>query len=399
MNNNKTFRRQVVALAILAGVVAAMQVGKAPPAITQIRAELAISLVVAGWVMSLFNATSALLGAVTGVFSDLIGHRRTVFAGLMCMCLGSIAGGLSASAAYLLLSRFVEGVGFVAVVVAAPSIIAAATPVAERRLVIGVWSAYMPAGIALMMLTTPPLLDSLGWRGLWFANAALLAGFAILLATVIRRADASPAHIRTLRDISVALASPGAWLLAACFAAYAAQFMGLVSWLPTFLMEQMNRSTSEAAVVVALIVALNVPGNLLGGWLLQLGIPRWLLIAFGSGALGLLALGIFSADISDAAKLTMAAAFSTIGGFIPSSVLTGVPEHAASPGMVGTTNGMVVQGSNMGSLFAPPLFAFVLTPFGDWAQASWLFVLAGGIGVVLAVLLRHTEQTMPHTSD
>ena len=42
----------IVALAIAAGVVAAIQVGKVPPLITQLQADLDLSLVAAGWLAS-----------------------------------------------------------------------------------------------------------------------------------------------------------------------------------------------------------------------------------------------------------------------------------------------------------------------------------------------------------
>ncbi len=52
----------------------------------------------------------------------------------------------------LIISRFFEGVGFLAVVVAAPSIIGRATGGRARRVALGLWPAYMPAGVSLTML-------------------------------------------------------------------------------------------------------------------------------------------------------------------------------------------------------------------------------------------------------
>ena len=64
---------------------------------------------------------------------------------------------------------------------AIPSMLAQVVIRARRDFVMAVWSAYMPAGIMLMLLIGP-LLPLIGWRSLWFANAAAAAGCSVLLA-------------------------------------------------------------------------------------------------------------------------------------------------------------------------------------------------------------------------
>ena len=49
----------VVAVALIAGVIAAGHVGKLPPALPSIRAELGMDIVTAGWLASLFNPVLA----------------------------------------------------------------------------------------------------------------------------------------------------------------------------------------------------------------------------------------------------------------------------------------------------------------------------------------------------
>jgi len=368
-----------------------MQVGKAPPAIPAIRADLLITLVVAGWVMSLFNATSAVLGVTAGIAGDRVGHRSMILGGLACLFVGCTMGGVSTGALGLLLGRLVEGIGFVAVVVAAPSLIAEVTGSSDNRLALSAWSTYMPAGIALMMLITPPLLATLGWRGLWLVNSGLIVVFAIVFAMGTRRVGSLSTQHRRFADVRIALSRQGTWLLAACFATYALQFFGLMSWLPTFLVEKLTYSSGQAAIITAFVVALNIVGNLLAGRLLQRGVPRWCLLAFASGTLGVLALGVFAVNVPNLLQLAMAAAFSIVGGLIPSSLLAAVLEHSPSPAQVGTTNGILVQGSNIGSFLSPPAFAFLVTHYGGWSQASWLLLIASCVGVGLAIRLHRVE--------
>ena len=381
----------VIAIAILAGVIGAMQVGKVPPAIPVIEADLDIGRVTAGWVISIFLAASAVLGPFCGVVGDRIGHRRFLLGGLACMAGGSLLGGLAPDATILLLARLFEGFGFLATVIAAPSIIVSIAAERDLRMALGVWSAYMPAGIALMMLLAPALLATLGWRGMWYANAALLAVFLLLFARATRGVGGASGGGTSLGDVRVALSRLGPWLLAGCFAAFACQFLGVVAWLPTFFMEDLGHGGAAAAMIVAFIVALNALGNVIGGWLLR-SVRRSTLMAATSGGLGVIAVFIFWQGMPGWTVILLAALYSLIGGFIPAAALTAVPLYAPSPAQIGATNGIVVQGANFGSLIGPPALAAAVAALGGWSPSAWFLFVLGLVGVGLALALRPIER-------
>ena len=380
----------IVALAILAGVIGAMQVGKAPPAIPIIQADLGIGRITAGWVMSIFLAASAVLGPFAGVVGDRIGHRRFMLAGLLLTLVGGVIGGLAPDGPALLIARLIEGFGFLAIVIAAPSLIVEVAAERDLRMAIGAWGAYMPAGIALMLLLAPLLLASVGWRGMWYANAAALGVFLLVFAAATRGVGASAAAGTSLADIRIALSRLGPWLLAGCFAAFSLQYLGVVSWLPTFFMEEMGRSGTVAAVIVAIIVIFNALGNVIAGWLLQ-WIRRSTLIAATSAAMGILSLVIFANGVPEWIVIVLAAGYSLIGGFIPAAALTAVPVYAPSAAQIGATNGIVVQGANLGSLIGPPAVAAVVAAVGGWETSAWFLVVMAAVCLALALMLRPTE--------
>jgi len=392
MSETAQTRWQVVILATLAGAVASMQIGKAPPAIAELRAGLGIGLVAAGWVVSIFNATSAALGAGAGIAADRLGHRPAAVLGLALLAAGGLLGGLAPSGGALLAARFFEGIGFLIIIVACPSIIARVCAPRHLRLAIGIWASYMPAGIAAMMLVSPALLAAAGWRGLWLANAALAltAAAAFWLMTRDLRLPA-PAQ-RSWADVRQSMTLPGPWLLAGCFACYAVQFFALMSWLPTFLVEELGMALRRAALLTALVVAVNMTGTWLGGWLLHRGVARWVLLAGVAGTLSFLAIGVFSGPLPAAAKLACAFVFAAVGGILPTACLAGAPAHAPSPGQVGAVNGILVQGSNVGSLLGPPALAAAVAGIGSWGHASWLLLCAGAGGVGLALALGRVER-------
>jgi MFS family permease len=108
-----------------AGVVSAFQVGKAPTALAAVQADLALGLATASWLLSAFAIVGARAGIAIGVAVDHVGARRTVLAGLLLQGLFSAAGAFAEGAPLLLATRAIEGLGFLTVTVATPTLIVA----------------------------------------------------------------------------------------------------------------------------------------------------------------------------------------------------------------------------------------------------------------------------------
>jgi MFS family permease len=74
----------------------------------------------------------------------------------------SAIGALSDGAAMLLATRVLEGFGFLAVTVAAPALIAQATPQITRDRAFALWATFMPGGITGVLLAAPLLSEPAG---------------------------------------------------------------------------------------------------------------------------------------------------------------------------------------------------------------------------------------------
>ena len=276
-------RWDIVFLTLAAGIIAAVQVGKLPPAIPLLRAELGISLVTAGWAASLFNIAGALGGIFIGAQVEHFGIRRTILICLAILSLGAMIDALAPFAGWLMLGRGFVSLGFVGIAVTAPRLVAAAAALERHHgLALGLWSIYMPAGMALAMFLAPLLIPDLGWRGFWLICA--LAGIVFIplywAASTPNRWTSPPksASRNVLRNIRISLNRPAPWIMAGCFALYSIQWLAVMVWLPTFLIERHGMSNGEAAMGTAVVVAVNILGNLTAGWLLHRGAARWLLI-------------------------------------------------------------------------------------------------------------------------
>ena len=361
---------------IASGVAASLHVGKVPPALPALREELGLGLVAGGWVASIFNLIGATLGIASGLAADRLGARRVLAAGLVFLVAGSVWGATADSSAALLASRVLSGLGLVTVAVAAPGIIVAVAPPRDHGLALGAWSIYMPTGMAIAMLSAPLVLPGLGWRGLWLILAGLTAAVLVIVLAATRGVSGRPS---TPRRISAdALRRPGPWLLAAAFACYTVQFFAVTTWMPTFLVESHGSTRQAAALAGALVVAANIVGCLAGAWLLHREAARWKLLAITYLVMAPCAAGAFSAGLPSVLVVALAAIFSAVGGLLPAAVLAGTAVHAPSRDHVATVNGFVVQGSHVGVVVGPPVFAMFVAAFGSWEQ-GWILMAALGI--------------------
>lgn len=382
-----------VSVLILAAVAAAFQIGKAPAALPVIRAELSLSLDEGVWVISIFNLLGITFGMIAGALGDRLGHRRLMVVGFLAMAVASFAGAAAEGFTLLLLSRVLEGFGFIVVASVAPPMFLAASNKRDHRLIFGLYSGYWPAGVAIMILITPVVLESIGWRGLWAVNGvlALVVLRLVSLATrphVTRAAQLPPPPfgeaLRTFTHI-------GPITLAMTFCAYSAIHVTVVALLPTFYTEAGSLGLGSASALVALVTAVNIFGNIIAGVALQRGVSRIFLVVLSFVLIAGSALLMYDDGLPFLVRLAAAVFLSFIAGLIPASLFASTPVVAPSPGLVGATTGLMMQGSQLGQLVGPVAMAWVVTNTGSWDFAPVTLLIAAGIGSALMFGLRHIE--------
>lgn len=378
-----------VIIFVLGGVLAAVHMGKLPPALPLMRDELGFSLVAGGFLVALFNLLGMTVAVFFGGLVERIGRVRLVQAGFACLVLGGVMGALAQGLPALMLSRLFEGFGFVAISVSLPVLVMAAAAERDQDFALGMWSVYTPLGMAMVMLAAPPVLEWLGWRGLWWVVAALCPLMALAILRQMSRfaLPVNPSR-PSLSLATEALATRGLQVIALVFAFYAFQWVTLMVWLPTFQTESMGVSLQRAALVTALVVLANVPGCLLGGWLMRRGASASRLVASGSAVMGLCALAIFVPLLPDAARLGACVAFSFFGGLVPPSLFNSVPRAVPSAQHISDGNGVLMQGSALGQFSGAPLVALAVSAAGgDWRFAVFPMLAASLVAVAVALTL------------
>jgi len=381
-----------VAAALLAGVVAAAYVGKLPPALPALKSEFGLSLVAAGWVVSTFNTVALATAVGFGLAADRIGALRFALAGLALLAAGGLGGAAAPSGAWLIVSRVVEGAGLLAVTVSGTALIFAATAPGDRKLTLGIWSTYMPFGMAVAMVAAPFTIEAIGWRGLWLAVVAATVASAAALASQRRRYPQPPPSGRSFGAIVAALRQPGPWWNSFVMTFYTAQWSGVMVWLPTFLVQTRGASLAAASLLAAAVVAINVPGNLTGAWLMQRQAPRGRVICAAAVAMGVSAVGIFAEGAPDWLRFASCLAFSYFSGAIPAVAFAAAQAYARSQSQVASLQGLMMQGSNLGQFVGPPAIAAAVSASGRWGDAVYVMVAAAALTFVCGVAVARDER-------
>ena len=388
----------VVAVAIFASIFVGYAVGKVPPTIGLISDEFALDRVAAGWLASIFFAFGAGFGVLTGMTGARVGARTLLLTGTLVLILSGVAGALATSATMLLAVRVFEGISFAAIVSSAPKITFDAARPGDRNLALGIWSGYMPGGMALAMVVAPFLAEALGWRSLWLLCAGAASVAAVLVAAGItrRRWPEQPSRDADARFDWVgarATVPVGAlWLYGGAFMLFTVQWFAVAAWLPTFLTETQGRGPIGAALFSALVVGVNIAGNFTGGWLMQRRVPRFVLVGAANVIMAVTGALILAGFVPDDAKIPLAIVFSAGSGILPVSTYAGAAAHAPKPELVAMANGFMVQGAAIGMLLGPPLMAVVVGGFGSWEAAWWCMLICPAIGLVISASLFAIER-------
>lgn len=386
-----------IALVIIAGVVAALHVGKAPIAVPQMQHEFDRSLAGLSWVMSVFPIVGLIGGLMAGILVQRLGDRRMLVLGLVILGTASLAAIALPSYHWLISTRIFEGLGFLLAAVAAPAVLNRLTPPARRNIVFGIWSCFMGAGISLSMLLGPMLG---GWHALWTVDGALALLIALGVSLKVKAAAGKnqAASMPSSKDIWSVAGSPAPVMLALAFGAYNLQFFAFMSFLPSFLMEHAHLTLAQAGIAAAVTVAANMIGNLLAGWCLQRGVRTDLLLVLPFALNGVLGLIIYLAPLSASLLIILCVIFSAIAGIIPGACIATAPRTAPKPQLAPLSLGLLMQGNYLGQVVGPVMLGMFMSRWG-WSAAGVQIAIAAGVGIALALGFQKARLALSGAGD
>jgi len=198
------------------------------------------------WTVDAYLLVIASLLMLSGSVGDRVGRRRVFQIGLAAFALGSLACSLAPGLGWLVAFRALQAIGGSMMNPVAIAIVTNVfTEPAERAKAIGLWGSTFGLSVALGPVIGGALVDSAGWRSVFWINIPVCAAAIVLTARFVPESRApvrrglDPAGQLLLIVTLVALSygiieGPdrgwGSALIIACFAAAAAAAGLLVGW-------------------------------------------------------------------------------------------------------------------------------------------------------------------------
>ena len=253
-------RRAVLPVVLIAQFVIPMSISGTAIALPDIAAELGSSAVPLQWVVNGFNVAFAICTLGWGVLADRIGPRATFRAGMAVTLVGSAASAAAPGLLGLDLARIVAGMGAAGVLTGATTLLSRLYDGAERARVFVAFGAVNGLGLAAGPTVAGALVALLGWRGVFAAQAGVLA-VTLLCSTVIPAVSTGLGSARpALLDFS-ALREPRFTSMSLVPVAGAVGFVTLLSYLPTAFQAvwAMSAATAGALMLVMTVPALIAP--------------------------------------------------------------------------------------------------------------------------------------------
>ncbi|MGW6014215.1 MFS transporter [Streptomyces sp. NPDC055210] len=176
-------RQLVLAICCMSLLIVSLDNTVLNVALPSMQKDLHASLAGMQWTIDAYTLVLASLLMLAGSTADRIGRRKVFMAGLVVFTVGSVLCSLAPNLESLVAFRMIQAVGGSMLNPVAMSIITNTfTDPRERARAIGVWGAVVGISMAAGPLVGGLLVDSVGWRSIFWVN--LPVGLAALLLTL-----------------------------------------------------------------------------------------------------------------------------------------------------------------------------------------------------------------------
>ena len=363
-------------------------------ALVPISHEFALNAREAGMLLSAFYISYALMQLVGGWLSDRFGSRIVV---VMCIVVWSVFTGatsLAWSFVSLLAIRFLFGVGEGSFSPASSVTVAEVFPKPERARAKSflISTVYLgnAAGSGMIALTVAKL----GWRGSFEILSMTGVVVAAILWMSLKGGMAQQRQRKTERPRTVwrpVLRMPMAWRLCAIWFFTSMLYVGVQSWMPSYLLKTYRIDLMHVGLAVTVPNLIAFCGGYGVGALLDRFGARYERLFLVMGAL--CATVFFSLMITTTTIALLLAywtlfllSFNFVYATVFAAPLRHVPEH-----LIGSTSGLMNFGGQLGNTITPVATgALIAASGGAFFSAFWLMIGAGVLATIAAATWKVT---------
>ncbi len=354
-----------------AGLGAAAQFGKVSVLFERIALDYPGSgAVLLGLIVSVVGLVGLIFGTTAGLMVQGLGSRRVLVWALGLAALFSALQAPMPPLPLMLALRVAEGFSHLAIVVAAPVMIAQVAPLRFQGLAMTLWSSFFAVSFAITATLGLPLAESYGNGALFLAHAAYMAVFALAVRALLP--PDPPPRLPVLR-LPVLLRQHGQIYASAFVAApalgfccYTLTYVALLTLLPPMVGGGWQAFVAATMPLVSIMVSLT-----LGVWLLS----RFAAVRIVQGGFAVAVLGavlIWACPGWPAAMVAAALLLAASLGVVQGASFAAIPQLNPEAEDRARAAGAVAQLGNLGTTTGTPLLAALIAAQGATGLA--LFV-------------------------
>lgn len=153
-------------------------------ALPKISSELSLDAVSMSWVTMSYLLASAVFLVPFGKAADMLGRKKMFLYGNVFFMLATLLCAVSSSGSFLIISRFLQGVGSAMMFSTSMAIVISAFPPNERGKVIGLNVAAVYVGLSAAPILGGIITETMGWRSLFYLNGGV--SVLIILAIIFK---------------------------------------------------------------------------------------------------------------------------------------------------------------------------------------------------------------------
>ena len=354
-----------------AGIYVAMQFAKFSASYDQLLTHYQASTSIISIALSCVGIMGLIFGTVAGVLSGRIGHKKVLLTSLLIGSLLSWWQSFLPHIELLVVSRIIEGLSHLGVVVSAPTLIIALSEKRHQTMLMGLWGSFFGVAFALMGWLGNPLLEESGLSQLYQAHALLAVPIFIYLLLRLpslkshsddsnSKANPAPSIHQFLTDLTRLYCSFRTLLPGLVFLFHTSMFVSLLTFIP-----RLSESESVRYQLSILLPLISIGGTFLAGLIAQywLSPHRLTLISY----LGVALFSVLTFSYIDHSVLffSFANCLLLFSGLVAGSAFAMIPFLLKSPDQQAQSNGAVAQLGNLGATIGPPLFAYALASYDN----------------------------------
>ena len=370
------------------GLLAIASAGKMAPIAADMGKALGSSPQEIGWIIGLLFIAPTLGSTLGGSAVDRYGARPMLAGACVLIVIANAICYISDSLGLIEAARLIEGIGFVAITAAAPSLLIMTTSGKRQTGAMALWSTYFAAGISAGLLLAAPFSATEHWRLPFVIHGAAAAVLALSVGLLPVPGQTSRGTAGNDDALRAVIGESGVLRLAAAFAILTIAGFGVNIVMPQYMAKTLGVSVSMGSAAVAISNIASICGGILTGFLLSRGHSFKLVAATISVLACMASISLFLPQSSVTLTIVslMVWGFATPGTMV-AVVMIMIPRVLKNTAIVGLANGVVVQSGSAAAFFVPAIY-FSLLANGIW----WYFALLGLACVIFALITLLTIQ-------